>query len=449
MDETEVLDAVIVGGGLAGLAAGWDLRDRNVLVLEAADRVGGRLRSEPRGDNWLNWGAHVFGGDGTVTDRFLRESGTTAQQVTGRLASVSLNGKTLTSGGVETFPFRLPLSGRARASLVLTGLKLRYAVWQYGRVARARPGEDPAARQLRILQFKDDRSFSDFLGKVPRDVDLLFRATVSRSSGEPEETAAGYGIGYFHQVWNRSEGLSRNIIGGSASFTDALAAGLGDRVHRNAEVTSVEQDAAGVRVRWTESGTEHEVRARHAIVATPSFVTRRVVAGLPDDTAAALDAVTYGTYVVGAFLTGETGPMPWDPLYALATPKRSFSMMFNIGNVRRAGETTRAPGGSLMVYAAADMAHRLDGVPDEEVAARFRDDLAQVYPVTRDVIEETVIHRWSYGTPFPRVGRSRIQAALERPLGRVHLAGDYLGSWYTETAVWTAAAAAKRVREAG
>jgi hypothetical protein len=33
-----------------------------------------------------------------------------------------------------------------------------------------------------------------------------------------------------------------------------------------------------------------------------------------------------------------------------------------------------------------------------------------------------------------------------KPLGPVHLAGDYLGTWYTETAIATAVAAASRVR---
>jgi oxygen-dependent protoporphyrinogen oxidase len=446
VDESEVLDAVVIGGGLAGLSAAWDLRDRNVLVLEAADRVGGRLRSEARGDNWLNWGGHVFSGAGSVTDRFLVESGTAAKQVGGRLASVSLNGKTLTSGGVETFPFRLPLPFRARASLIITGLRLRAAVWNYGRVARPIPGEDPAVRQLRILQYRDDRSFKDFLGKVPEDVRLLFSATVTRSSGDIDEVAAGYGIGYFHQVWNRSSGLSRNILGGSSTFTDNLAAGLGGRVRLGAAATVVEQDGDGVTVRWTEGGTEHEVRAKSAIVATPAHVTRRIVAGLPDDTVAALDFVKYGPYIVGAFLTNETAPMRWDPLYALATPRHTFSMMFNMANVRRTGEQRRAPGGSLMVYTAARAARALADLPDEEIAARYRQDLADIYPETRDVIAETIIHRWPHGTPFPRVGRSRYQAALMQPLGRIHLAGDYLGSWYTETAVSTGAAAAERIR---
>ena len=85
-----------------------------------------------------------------------------------------------------------------------------------------------------------------------------------------------------------------------------LAAGLGDRLRLNASVLSVEQARDEVIVRWAEDGRERELRARHAIVATQAHVTRRIVRGLPEETAAALDLVRYGPYVVGAFLTNET-----------------------------------------------------------------------------------------------------------------------------------------------
>jgi protoporphyrinogen/coproporphyrinogen III oxidase len=437
-------DVVVVGGGIAGLATAWHLRGLDVLVLEASERLGGRIRSEPRGDVWLNFGAHVFGGEGSATGRLLTETGVQAAQVEGRLAAVALGDRVVASGAVETYPFRLPLPLRSRAALVRAGLKLRLAVRRYGAVAAERPGESAAARQLRMLEFLDDRSFSDFIGPLPPDVDAIFRATLNRSSGEPEELAAGYGIGYFHLVWNRDAGLSRNILGGPSRLIDALAAGIDGPIHTSAQVTEVDPGPDGVTVRYLERGVEHEVRARSAVVATPAFVTRDIVRGLPADTDAALANVRYGPYVVGAFLTAETRPMPWDDLYALATPGRSFGMLFNTANVLRGNG--RQPGGSLMVYAAADAARALDGLDDDEVRTRFLADLASIYPDAAAAVSEIAIQRWDMGLPYAAVGRARLQDALMRPLGPIHLAGDFLGTWYTETACQTAEAAARAVR---
>ena len=41
---------------------------------------------------------------------------------------------------------------------------------------------------------------------------------------------AGQGVGYFALVWSSGGGLSRNILGGSQTLMDAIAAELGDRV---------------------------------------------------------------------------------------------------------------------------------------------------------------------------------------------------------------------------
>ena len=121
-------------------------------------------------------------------------------------------------------------------------------------------------------------------------------------------------------------------------------------------------------------------------------------------------------------------------------------MLMNTTNVRRVGEASRAPGGAFMAWAAAGFARRLEGLDDDAVRAAFLADLHEVLPGTRGIVEEAVVHRWERGLPYPRVGRSKLQPALTRDLAPVFLAGDYLGTWYTETSVWTGLAAAAGAR---
>src|SRR5262249_61581583 len=106
-----------------------------------------------------------------------------------------------TMGPVEPFPSPLPISFGSRVSLVKAGLRLRLAVRKYAAMAAVREGEPPAERQRRMLEFLDDIPFTEFIGPLPEDVDALFRSTLPRSSGGPEELSAGYGIGAFDLVW--------------------------------------------------------------------------------------------------------------------------------------------------------------------------------------------------------------------------------------------------------
>jgi protoporphyrinogen/coproporphyrinogen III oxidase len=437
---------VVVGAGIAGLAAAWALRDRDVVVLEASDRVGGRIKSESRGRYWLNFGAHVFGGAASATGRLLDQTGIKAVTVPGVLTGVALNGRVVSSGPVETYPLRLPLNLGDRLALIRLGLRLRLAVARYGGIARTRPGEPWSARQARMLAYLGDDSFAHFLGPLPKSVDSIIRPTIQRSSGEPEDVAAGYGVGYFHLVWNRGEGLSRNVIGGPSTLTEKLAADLGPRVNMHRRVEGVASDGDGVRVAYAAGDEHRQVQARFAVIATPAYVTRSIVRDLPDETDRALGEIVYGPYVVAAFLTAETAPMPYDRLYAVAVAGKSFNMLFNMANVVRAQSPAREPGGSLMVYSGASLGRRMLELSDEQVTRAYLDDLNDVFPEARRAVREVVIQRWERGLPYPRPGRHRLQPALERPLGKIFLAGDYLGTWYTDTAIQTGVAAAEAIR---
>lgn len=403
--------------------------------------------SEPRHPYWLNFGGHVIGGPGTETGRLLEETGVDSVELPGVLSGVVLNGRLVAGGRVETYPFRVPLALSDRAALVRTGVRLRLAVAEYGRVSRLRPGESEADRRARVLAYRDDTTFSDFLGAVPPDVDELFRATIRRSSGEPEEVSAGYGIGYFQLVWDRTKGLTRNIRGGSSKLPGAIVRELGERISTDSPTRRVARTADGVEVEFVKDQRERTLVAHVAVVAVPAYEAARIISDLPDDVAAALRRISYGPYIVGSFLTAETRAMPYDGVYAAATPKASFNMFFNMASTLRQGGRREA-GGSLMVYAAANLARRLWDRPDTEVEQRFLADLYECFPELRGAVREVVIRRWELGLPHPRPGRHLLQPALEQPLGNVHLAGDYLGTTYIETAIETGAAAARAARRA-
>jgi oxygen-dependent protoporphyrinogen oxidase len=437
-------DVVIVGGGLAGLSAGWRLRHWDTVVLESGSRVGGRIRSERRGRYWLNWGGHVFAGPGSSTDALLTEAGITAAQVPGSLAGVAMNGKLLITGPVQAYPFRIPMPLSSRIALLRAGIKVSRQVLRYARIVRQRPGEDPAVRQQRIYDFENGRSFQDFVGDLPADAGALFYPTVTRSAADPDQISAGAGIGYFSLVWNIGQGLSRNIVGGPSTLTQGIAAALGDRVQLGAEVVEVVHKQGSVVVRYRQDGVDKEVEARCVVLATPATVSHRVAVDLPQDVREALGKIIYGPYVSAAFLTDESTPQPWDDAYGIATPKRSFNVVLNQSSLVRGSEQVRQPGSSIMTFSPASLARRLLEKSDEEILRIYTDDLDQVLGSGfGGSVVESQVQRWETGAPYCFPGRGALQPALMRRGSRVFLAGDYLGTLYTETAIQTAFSAAQ------
>jgi protoporphyrinogen/coproporphyrinogen III oxidase len=229
-------------------------------------------------------------------------------------------------------------------------------------------------------------------------------------------------------------------------LTEAIAATLGDRVQLGAVVHELVEKPNSVVVRYRQNGQDLEVEARNAVLATTANVAHEIGVNLPEDLRSALGEIKYGPYVVSAFLTNETTPQPWDDVYAIACPKRSFAIALNQASVIRGSEKERQPGGSFMTFSPAALGSALLDKTDAEVIAIHQEDLDEVLDgrLAKHVVEAQS-KQWAVGGPYCFPGRGGLQPTLMRGSARVFLAGDYLGTQYTESSIMSGFAAATQV----
>ena len=226
------MDVAIVGGGLSGLSAARRLRagGRTVTVLEARDRVGGKMRTDAVGGHHADLGAHWIGPTQDRIAALARELGvrTEPQRLEGRAVLVS-------RGRRRTFRGSLPpLSPLALAELGIAQLRLN-------RLRRRVPVEHPWA--LALVTDWDAQTVEAFARRHLRTADarmFLDLATELVFGAEPEELSLLYFLFYLESgggldSLTEFEGGAQqdHFVGGSQQLCDRLG-----RASRRCRATS-------------------------------------------------------------------------------------------------------------------------------------------------------------------------------------------------------------------
>jgi monoamine oxidase len=428
-------DVVILGAGLAGLSAAYQLRDRDVLVLEARDRVGGRTFSGEHDGYWYNSGAQFVWDPRTLA--LCRGLGLEVIGGDGALSALFVNSRLVVASNPYRLLLKMPISWRDKVDFAMTINRLRRL----------------AARMHGLHPELDARSLADVIGATSRVTKaILEMATTSGTGLSPEEVSGAIGLGYaIHLFGGDVNDTLKGVRGGTQQIAKAITQAIDpERVMLDSKVVSVEMAGDHVAVRYRRSGgTIEEVQATACISALTADAVLEAFPGLPDGKRAALESmVPYAKVVTAAWLTDESGPMPWDRLLAVPTIGLSFELFSNNAFfARRADGAVRRGGGAFVTLSTGPRAEALWGFTDQAVLDRIRLDLLGMFPGASEVLKRASarLHRW-HGLPPFRKGWLARQAALREPYGRIHFCGDYTAQPGTPGAVGSGYHAAVAVR---
>ena len=260
------VDVCIVGAGYAGLTAARRLTQagKSVAVLEARDRIGGRIWTQKLTD-----GTPIDRGGGWLGPRHDAIFGLAAE-VGASTYKTWTNGKSLLVDGERTHEYRglIPKIGvRAVISIALAQFKI-------DRMAKQLPIDAPWTAK-RADEW-DNRTVQWWMehSKVHKGIgyDLFEMAVRGLMTGDLDDVSFLHlltlirGHGSIGTLFSIDNGAQENLVdGGAGSIARKVADELGDAVYLSTPVRSITQRNEHVEI----AGDELTVSAPHAIVTIP------------------------------------------------------------------------------------------------------------------------------------------------------------------------------------